>query len=91
MASQDLHERPVPPRPAPPAFAARPTLLMHLRRTLRTDVWSPSRRQDGAVEGPQSDAMEVDLATEVRPHAPPPCAAPPRPRRSLGCSAHSGA
>ena len=38
MASQDLHDRPVPPRPSPPTFAAWPTPLMPLRRTSRTDL-----------------------------------------------------
>ena len=34
-------------------------------------IWSPSRRQGGAVEEPQSDAMDVDSTMEARPHAPP--------------------
>ena len=50
-------------------------------------IWSPSRRQGGAVEEPQSDAMEVDSTMEARPHAYRPCARH-RPRRcSRGCSA----
>jgi len=51
-----------------------------MRRTSRTEVWSPSRRQGGAVEEPQSDAMDVGLTMEARPHAPPPCEGP-RPAR----------
>ena len=50
-------------------------------------IWSPSRRQGGAVEEPQSDAMDVDSTMEARPHAYRPCARH-RPRRcSRGCSA----
>ena len=91
MASQDSHERPVPPRAhaPPPPFAAWPTLLMPLRRTLRTEVWSPSW-QDGVVEVTRSDKMEVDepdVTLEVcHRHADPMRAA--RPRRSLCCSVH---
>ena len=50
-------------------------------------IWSPSRRQGGAVEEPQSDAMDVDSTMKARPHAYRPCARH-RPRRcSRGCSA----
>ena len=50
-------------------------------------IWSPSRRQGGAVEEPQSEAMEVDSTMEARPHASRRCARH-RPRRcSRGCSA----
>ena len=73
----------------PPPFAAWPTLLMPLRRTLRTEVWSPSW-QDGVVEVTRSDKMEVDepdVTLEVcHRHADPMRAA--RPRRSLCCSVH---
>ena len=79
MASQDSHERPVPqspPRPPPSQHVAH---TAHAPAPHITEVRSPSRRQDGAAEVPQSDEMEVDLATEVRPHAHPP--ARPRPAR----------
>ena len=69
MASQDSHERPVPqspPRPPPSQHVAH---TAHAPAPHITEVRSPSRRQDGAAEGPQSDAMEVDLTTEARLHA----------------------
>ena len=90
MASQDSHERPVRPAPTPRALAAWPTPLMPVRRTLRS--LAPLRRQDGEVEGAPSDAMDVNITEEARPHAHPPLRRPASaPRRSLGCSAHTGA
>ena len=80
MASQDSHERPVPRAHAPHLRSVAHTA--HAPAPHITEVRSPSRREDGAAEVPQSDEMEVDLATEVRPHAHPP-ARPPAPPASL--------
>jgi hypothetical protein len=79
------------PRPSPPPSQRGPHLSCPCAAHHGL-IWSPSRRQGGAVEEPQSDAMDVDSTMEARPHAPPTPARPlPRPRRSLACSAHSGA
>ena len=61
---------------APGALAHTPPHLRSVAHTAHalaphiTEVWLPSRRQGGAVEEPQSDAMDVDTTMEVRPHAP---------------------
>jgi hypothetical protein len=68
MASHDSHERPVPHAPHLPPSQRGPHLSCPCAAHL---IWSPSRRQGGAVEEPQSDAMDVDSTMEARPHAPP--------------------
>ena len=82
MASQDSHERPVPP---PPALAQRGPHLSCPRAAHLHEGLAPSCRQDGAAEGARSDAMDVDSTIEARPHAHPPLRrpAPPAPPPAL--------
>ena len=88
MASQDSHERPVPPPPhsrsvAHTSHAPVPHICMK--------VWH--RRAGRTVRPRGREATRWTWIRRSRRARTPtrPCDAPPRPRRPLRCSAHSGA
>ena len=82
MTSQLSHERPVHPARAPLPSQRGPHLSCPC--AAHHPCYAPSCRQDGAAEQPQSDAMDVDLTLEARPHAHPPLRRPAPPASFLG-------
>ena len=63
-----------PNAPTPPSSQRGPHLSCPC--AAHHPCYAPSRRQGGAAEQPQSEAMEVESTMEARPHAHPPPATP---------------